>query len=39
MDKRDFFGLYRDDGLGVLRNYSGPTSRKKRKKIVKVFKD
>ena len=24
IDKR-FVGLYRDDGLGVLRNYSGPT--------------
>ena len=32
-------GLYRDEGLGVLRSYSGPTSGKKRKKIIKVFKD
>ena len=32
MDKR-FVGLYRDDGLGVLRNYSGPASERKRKEL------
>ena len=32
------FGLYRDDGLGVLRNYSGPASERKRKELIKVFK-
>ena len=37
MDKR-FVGLYRDDGLGVLRNYSGPASERKRKELIKVFK-
>ena len=36
MDKR-FFGLYRDDGLGVLRNYSGPAERT-RKELIKLFK-
>ena len=35
MDKR-FVGLYRDDGLGVL--YSGPASERKRKELIKVFK-
>ena len=37
MDKR-FTGLYRDHGLGVLRNYSGTASKRKRKEIIKVFK-
>ena len=37
MDKR-FVGLYRDGGLGVLRNYSGPASERKRKELIKVFK-
>ena len=37
MDKR-FTGLYRDHGLGVLRNYSGTASERKRKEIIKVFK-
>ena len=32
-------GLYRDDGLGVLRNLSGPETERKRKATVKVFKD
>ena len=37
MDKR-FVGLYRDNGLGVLRNYSGPGSERKRKELITVFK-
>ena len=32
-------GLYRDDGLGVFRNLSGPEIERKRKEIIKVFKD
>ena len=32
-------GLYRDDGLGILRNMSGPNIDRKRKQIIKVFKD
>ena len=36
---KHFVGLYRDDSLGVLRNYSGPESERKQKKIIKVFKD
>ena len=30
-------GLYRDDGLAVLRNNSGPTMERTRKKITRVF--
>ena len=30
-------GLYRDDGLVVLRNNSGPTMERTRKKITRVF--
>ena len=33
------FGLYRDDGLIVLRNLNGPQMGKKRKTIIKIFKD
>ena len=36
---KESVGLYRDDGLGVLRNLSGPQTERKRKAIVKVFKD
>ena len=32
-------GLYRDDGLGVLKNLSGPETERKKKAIVKLFKD
>ena len=32
-------GLYRDDGLGVLRGHSGPQTERIRKKIYSVFKD
>ena len=38
IDKR-FVGLYRDDVLAVLRNYSSLASERKRKEIIKVFKD
>ena len=31
-------GLYRDDGLGVTRNLSGPQSEQLRKKLFKIFK-
>ena len=37
--KRKDFGLYRDDGLGILRNTSGPEADRKRKSITKVFKE
>ena len=32
-------GLYRDDGLSVLRNMSGPEVDRKRKQIIKLFKE
>ena len=31
-------GLYRDDGLAILRNASGPDTEREKKAIVKVFK-
>ena len=37
INKKDF-GLYRDDGLGILRYISGPEADRKSKKIIKVFK-
>ena len=36
MNKKDF-GLQRDDGLGILRNTSGPEADQKRQKIIKIF--
>ena len=36
---KESVGLFRDDGLGVSRNLSGPQTERKRKAIVKVFKD
>ena len=32
-------GLYRDGGLSVLRNLSGPETERLRKNVVKIFKD
>ncbi|XP_065070331.1 uncharacterized protein LOC135695263 [Rhopilema esculentum] len=32
-------GLYRDDGLGIVRNLSGPNIDQKRKKIIQIFKE
>ena len=33
------FGTQRDDGLGILRNTSGPEADRKRKNIIKTFKE
>ena len=33
------YGLYRYDGLGILKNLSGPDIERKRKLILKVFKN
>ena len=38
MNKKDF-GVYRDDGLEILRNTSGPEADRKRKNIIKIFKE
>ena len=32
------FGLYRDDGLGVMRRLGKPTIERKKKQIIQVFK-
>ena len=32
-------GLYRDDGLAVLKDASGPTAERTRKKIIKIFQE
>ena len=37
MNKEDVV-LYRDDGLGIFKNISGPEIERKKKAIVKVFK-
>ena len=37
-EKKDI-GLYRDDGLGVFKDISGPQAEKIKKKIQKIFKD
>ena len=31
-------GLYRDDGLGVMKELPGPEMERKRKQIIKIFK-
>ena len=38
IDKKNV-GLYRDDGLGVLRNVSGPQGEQTRKKLIDIFKN
>ena len=38
IDKNDT-GLYRDDGLIILRNSNGRTTDQKRKRIIQIFKD
>ena len=38
MNKNNF-GLYRDDGLGILRKTSGPEADRKRKNTIKIFKE
>ena len=37
--RKELVGLYRDDGLGVMKNMSGPQLERKRKQIIKIFKD
>ena len=32
-------GLYRDDGLGVVRGFSGPDTERLRKNVVRIFKN
>ena len=37
-ENKNYVGLYRDDGLGILRNLSGPQSERLGKEIIKIFK-
>ena len=39
MDRKKDFVLYRVDGLGILRNTSQPEADRKRKNIIKIFKE
>ena len=34
-----YFGLCKDDGLGILRNTSGPETDQKHEKIIKIFQE
>ena len=36
--QKDDAGLYRDDGLGVMKELPGPEMERKRKQIIKIFK-
>ena len=36
---KDYTGLYRDDGLVIIRNLTGPQTVKTRKDIIKIFKE
>ena len=36
--QKDDAGLYRDDGLGVMKDLPGPEMERKRKQIIKIFK-
>ena len=35
--QKDDAGLYRDDGLGVMKELPGPEMERKRKQIIKIF--
>ena len=37
--RKENAGLYRDDGLGILRNFSGPKFERLRKRIITICKD
>ena len=37
--RKELIGLYRDDGLDIMKNMSGPEIEWKRKQIIKTFKD
>ena len=37
-ENQNYAGLYRGDGLGILRNLSGSQFEKVRKEIIKIFK-
>ena len=35
---KENIGLYRDDGLGIFRNMSGPEVERKKKDLIRIFK-
>ena len=37
--RKENAGLYRDDGLGILQNLSGPEVKRIRKGMIEIFKD
>ena len=37
--QKNTFGLYRDDGLAVIKGWSGPEIERLRKNVVEIFKD
>ena len=37
--RKELVGLYRDHGLDIMKNVSGPEIERKRKQIIKTFKD
>ena len=39
MQEQNSVGLYRDDGLGIFRNLSRHNIERKKKEIIKIFKD
>ena len=39
MQEQNNVGLYRDDGLGIFRNLSRHNIERKKKEIIKIFKD
>ena len=36
---KENMGLYRDDGLGIFKNMSGPEVERKKKELLKIFKN
>ena len=39
LENQNDVALYRDDGLGILRNLSGPQTERVRKEITKISKN
>ena len=37
--RKELVGLYRNDGLGIIKIMSEPEIERKRKQIIKIFKD
>ena len=37
--RKELIGLYRDDGLGIMKKMSESEIEQKRKQIIKIFKD